>query len=147
MEPLMDAGRTVLLVEDDAARAGLLRHVMAGWVSPPRVQTVRTGKEALAYLRRDGAYAAAPRPHLVLLDLHLPGLDGRDVLRALKADPRLRRIPVVVMSASEEEDDVAACYDLHANGYVTKAFSLQEMDRDLRAIAGFWLETARLTLG
>lgn len=144
---MIQTDKAILVVEDDPARIGLLRHAMAAWGPGARLHVARDGAEALAFLHREGAYTDSPRPQLVLLDLHMPGPDGRDVLRVLKADPCLRRIPVVVMSASDEEEDVASCYDLHANGYVVKAFTLEQLTHDLRAIAAFWLETARLTIG
>jgi CheY-like chemotaxis protein len=100
---------------------------------------VKDGIEALAFLRRQGAYAAAPRPHLIVLDLNLPRKDGREVLADIKADDTLKRIPVVVLTTSQDEQDVLKSYNLHANCYITKPVDLDQFVRVVRSIEDFWL--------
>jgi len=99
---------------------------------------------ALAFLRRQGPHAEAPRPDLVLLDLNLPRCDGREVLRALKGDPALRTIPVVVLTTSAAEQDVLRAYNLHANCYITKPVDLGRFEDVVRGIEAFWLTQVRL---
>lgn len=135
------AAAPILLVEDDLAdvemtliaarRAGISR----------RIEVARDGREALAYLQGD-ARQEAPHPGLVLLDLNLPGVDGREVLARLKADPLLRRIPVVILTTSEAEDDIARAYDLHANSYLTKPLGMDDFVQMIRALKEFWCDTA-----
>ncbi|HKH04228.1 MAG TPA: response regulator, partial [Acidimicrobiales bacterium] len=110
----------VLLVEDDEGDILMTREALAEGKVINRLNVVNDGVEALAYLRRDGGYAEASRPDLILLDLNLPKLDGRQVLEEVKADDGLRRIPVIVLTTSAAEADVLRSYDDHANAYVTK---------------------------
>lgn len=102
------------------------------------------GTQALAYLRQEGAYADAPRPDLILLDLNLPGIDGRDVLRTIKEDGQLRHIPVVILSSSEAEQDIAMAYDSYANCYVTKPTDFDQFVKVVRSIEDFWFSIVRL---
>jgi chemotaxis family two-component system response regulator Rcp1 len=102
------------------------------------------GELALAFLRREGCYANAPRPDVVLLDLNLPKKDGREVLTELKADPRLRRIPVVVLTTSSNEEDILRAYDLHANCYITKPVDLDQFISVVQSIESFWLTIVTL---
>jgi CheY-like chemotaxis protein len=102
------------------------------------------GDEALAFLRREGEFALSPRPHLILLDLNLPRRDGREVLREIKSDPSLRRIPVVVLTTSQSADDIAAVYDLSANCYITKPVDLNRFLEVVRLIQEFWLTAVKL---
>src|SRR4029079_10656167 len=97
------------------------------------------GVEALSFLHREGPYAEAPRPDLILLDLNLPRKDGREVLAEIKADDKLRRIPVVVLTTSQDEQDVFKSYNLHANCYVTKPVDLEQFMTVVRSIEDFWL--------
>ncbi|WP_242419117.1 response regulator, partial [Frankia sp. CpI1-P] len=108
------------------------------------LNVVSDGVEALAYLRGEGEYAGAPRPDLILLDLNLPRRDGREVLREVKADERLRRIPVVVLTTSEAEEDVLRSYDLHANAYITKPVDFERFVAVVRHIDDFFVTVARL---
>lgn len=133
----------VLLVEDNPADVRLTEEALREGTAPLHLSVTPDGEEALAFLRREGRYAAAPRPDLVLLDLNLPRLDGRAVLAAIKADPSLRRIPVVVLSTSEAEADIATSYDLHANCYVSKSPDLDQFFRVMRMIEEFWLAVVR----
>ena len=109
-----------------------------------RLNVVGDGVEAVSYLRRDGAYADAVRPDLVLLDLNLPKRDGRQVLEEIKADPDLRRIPIVVLTTSEAEEDVLRSYDLHANAYVTKPVDFERFVEVIRQIDEFFISVVRL---
>jgi CheY-like chemotaxis protein len=102
------------------------------------------GVEALAFLRREGRHAAAPRPDVILLDLNLPRMDGREVLAALKADPALRRIPVVILTTSQDEQDVLRAYELHANCYITKPVDLDQFIAVIQSIESFWLTIVTL---
>ena len=108
------------------------------------VSVAGDGVEGMAYLRRDGQYAEAARPDLVLLDLNLPRKDGREVLAEIKADEDLRRIPVVVMTSSSAEQDILRSYDLQANCYVTKPVDLEQLFEMVKAIKDFWLSLVKL---
>lgn len=132
----------VLLVEDDDADADLAREALAGSPLATELHVVADGASALAFLRRTGAHAAAPVPDLVLLDLNMPGMDGRSVLTEVKRDPALRDIPVVVLSSSASPRDVACAYALSANSYVTKPVGLAAYLATIRAIERFWLGVA-----
>jgi len=103
-----------------------------------RLAVAVDGVEGMNYLRREGTYADAPRPHLVLLDLNLPRKDGRQVLAEMKADPDLRRIPVVVLTTSQADQDISRCYDLHANCYITKPVDLDRFISVVRSIEEYW---------
>lgn len=102
------------------------------------------GIEALAYLRRESGYENVRHPDLILLDLNLPQKDGREVLAAIKTDEKLRRIPVIVLSTSQAEQDILKSYDLHANAYVTKPSNLEQFITAVKSIGEFWLETVKL---
>lgn len=134
----------ILLAEDSPADQRLTRLALAEARQPNEVHVVGDGVEALAFLRRQGPYAAAPRPDLVLLDLNMPRMGGREVLEVLKQDPDLRRIPVVVLTTSASPDDVAQIYALHGNSYVRKPVDLDEFLRVMRTIEDFWLQTVEL---
>lgn len=137
-------GLRLLLVEDDPADILLLREVLTEAKVALDLQVINGGEEALAYLRRQGRHAGAPRPDLIMLDLNLPGLSGRQVLQAIKDDPELWPIPVVVLSASQAEDDVVECYRLKANCYIVKPVILEQFIEVIRAIERFWLFTVKL---
>lgn len=139
-----DDGRrpVVLLVEDSPADVDLTCEALASTGRVGRVCVVRDGAAALAFLRREGAFAGAPIPDLVLLDLNLPGLDGRGVLAEIGRDPALRRVPVVMLSSSAAPDDVAGAYAAGANGYVTKPVGWEQYLAAVRAIEHFWLSLA-----
>jgi chemotaxis family two-component system response regulator Rcp1 len=140
----MDGAVEILLVEDNPADARLTREVFEGGRLTTHLNVVADGEEALAFLRREGAYADSPRPKLVLLDLNLPRKDGREVLQELKSDPMLSRIPVIVLTTSAAEADILHSYDLQANCFITKPLDLDEFFEVVRAIEDFWLTTARL---
>jgi len=108
---------------------------------------VSDGVEAMAFLRREGRYAEAPRPELILLDLNLPRKDGREVLAEIKNDNNLKRIPVVILTSSEAEQDVVKSYDLHANCYVTKPVELDQFIGVIKNIEQFWFTVVKHPLG
>jgi CheY-like chemotaxis protein len=105
---------------------------------------VNDGAEALRCLRREGKFKDSPRPELILLDLNLPVKDGREVLAEIKADPSLKRIPVVVLTTSKAEEDILKTYNLHANCYITKPVDLEQFVTVVRYIEDFWLAIVRL---
>jgi chemotaxis family two-component system response regulator Rcp1 len=136
--------KTIFLVEDNKADIRLIQEVLKNSSVPHQVVTVRNGMDAMAYLRREGEYADALRPDLILLDLNLPRKDGREVLAEIKADPTLKRIPVVVLTTSRNEDDISQSYELHVNCYITKSRNLSELFHIVKGIEEFWLKTATL---
>jgi chemotaxis family two-component system response regulator Rcp1 len=140
----MDGTLEILLVEDNPADARLTREVFEGGRLSTHLNIVADGEQALAFLRREGIYEAAPRPKLVLLDLNLPRKDGREVLEELKSDRVLCRIPVIVLTTSAAESDILRSYELQANCFITKPLDLDEYFSVVRAIEDFWLSTARL---
>jgi CheY-like chemotaxis protein len=137
----------VLLVEDNPGDVRLMQESLREGKVRVRLAVAADGEEALALLRREGPYAAAARPDLILLDLNLPRKDGREVLAEIKADPHLRRIPVVVLTSSQAEKDIAISYDLNANCYVTKPVDLQQFMSVVRSIEEFWLTVVTLPAG
>jgi CheY-like chemotaxis protein len=134
----------VLLVEDDAGDVLLIREAFEHNKVHNTLAVVSDGVEAIAYLRRQGAHANAPRPDLVLLDLNLPRKDGREVLAEVKDDPELRAIPVVVLTTSQAEEDVLRSYDLHANAYVTKPVDFDRFIEVVRQIDEFFVSVVKL---
>jgi CheY-like chemotaxis protein len=134
----------VLLVEDDRGDTLMIKEAFADNKVRNRLNCVADGVEALAFLRREGEYADAPRPDLVLLDLNLPRKDGREVLQEIKNDPELRTIPVVVLTTSEAEEDILRSYELHANAYVTKPVDFDRFIEVVRQIDEFFVEVVRL---
>ena len=134
----------VLLVEDDAGDVLLIREAFEHNKVHNNLEVVSDGVEAIAYLRREGEHAGAPRPDLILLDLNLPRKDGREVLAEVKEDPDLRRIPVVVLTTSKAEEDVLRSYDLHANAYVTKPVDFDRFIEVVRQIDEFFVSVVKL---
>ena len=134
----------VLLVEDDPGDVLMTQEAFAENKVANRLTVVSDGVEALEYLRREGAHAEAATPDLVLLDLNLPRMDGREVLAAMKQDADLRRIPVVVLTTSEAEEDVLRSYSLHANAYVTKPVDFERFIDVVRQIDDFFVQVVRL---
>jgi CheY-like chemotaxis protein len=128
----------ILLAEDDEADVALVEDAFATHGLTGELHCVRDGVEALAFLRRDDPYADAPRPDLVLLDLNMPRMSGRDVLAAVKADEGLKTIPVVVFSTSAVPADVVDSYGSHANAYVTKPIDLEAFEQVITQIHGFY---------
>jgi chemotaxis family two-component system response regulator Rcp1 len=129
----------ILLVEDSTGDADLAREALEGSKFHNELHVVDDGEKAMAFLRREGPYADAPRPGLILLDLNLPRKDGRQVLAEIKSDDDLRRIPVVILTTSHAEEDVIKSYDLHANCFITKPIDLNQFLNVVKAIEDFWL--------
>jgi CheY-like chemotaxis protein len=134
----------ILLVEDDPGDVLITREAIEGSKVANRLTVVSNGEEALQFLQREEPYADAPRPGLVLLDLNLPRLDGREVLARIKADPDLRRIPVVVLTTSSSDEDIVRSYDLHANAYVTKPVDFDQFMSVVRQIDEFFVSIVAL---
>ena len=134
----------VLIVEDNVPDARLIESILRRGPVPKTVRVVGGGVDAMAFLRREGAFVEASRPSLVLLDLNLPGKDGREVLEEMKGDPDLRCIPVVVLTTSGAPTDVRHAYDLHANAYIVKPVGLDAFTAAIRAVEEFWLATAQI---
>ena len=134
----------ILMVEDNPADIELAREALTDLSARKNITVAEDGEEGLSLLRREGRYEHAPQPDLILLDLNLPTIDGRDVLAEIKSDPNLRRIPVVILTSSQNEDDIIQTYDLHANAYVVKPLGLDEFIEVMRAMEGFWLGFVKL---
>ncbi|MCU1401628.1 MAG: response regulator [Acidimicrobiales bacterium] len=134
----------ILLVEDDPGDVLMTQEAFHDYKIANRLSVVTNGEDAIAYLRKQGRFADAPTPDLVLLDLNLPRRDGREVLHDIKGDPELRRIPIVILTTSEAEEDVIAAYDLHANAYVRKPVDFDQFVIAVRAIDDFFITVVRL---
>jgi CheY-like chemotaxis protein len=137
----------VLLVEDNPGDVRLVREAFREGGMNVHLTVASDGEEALAVLRREGSFAALARPALILLDLNLPRMSGRELLAAIKADEGLRRIPVVVLTSSRREQDILASYDLNANSCITKPANLEQFMEVVRSIEQFWLKVATLPPG
>jgi two-component system, chemotaxis family, response regulator Rcp1 len=134
----------ILLVEDNPGDARLTMEALKEGKVSNRLSHVADGAAALAFLKRAAPYASAPRPDVILLDLNLPKKDGREVLAEVKADPNLRRIPIVVLTTSQAEQDILRAYNLNANCYVTKPVDLDQFLKVIRSIEEFWLTIVKL---
>lgn len=134
----------ILLVEDNPADVRLTREALHDARIANRLHVVIDGEKALAFLRRQPPYEDAPRPGLVLLDLNLPRVDGREVLAQIKTDPELHSIPVIVLTTSKAEGDILLSYDRHANCYITKPVDFAEFVSALQSLESFWLAVVTL---
>ena len=135
----------VLLIEDNPTYVRLAQEAFAAGITMPHLQIIGDGAEALRYLRKEGPFQDAPRPDLVLLDLSLPKVSGSEVLRAVKSDPELKRIPIIVLTTSNNSSrEIAAIYELHANCCVNKPASLDAFIRFIQAVQHFWFEVVTL---
>jgi CheY-like chemotaxis protein len=134
----------VLLVEDDPGDVLMTREAFQDYKIANQLHVVQDGADALSFLRHEGEFSQAPRPDLVLLDLNLPRVDGREVLQAIKSDAELASIPVVVLTTSEAEEDVLRSYSLHANAYVTKPVDFERFINVIRQIDDFFITVVRL---
>lgn len=135
--------RVVLLVEDNPGDVRLTQEALDG-EDGIEVEVASSGKDALAYLNREPPHEDAPRPDLVLLDLNLPGVDGREVLEKIKTDPDLRAIPVIVLTTSSADRDVEEVYAQHANAFVSKPLELDRFLEVMSILQSFWFDVAEL---
>jgi len=136
--------KIIFLVEDNKADVRLIQEAFKNSSLSHEMLTVRDGIEAMAFLNREGEYNTAPRPDLILLDLNLPKKDGREVLAEIKTDSKLKRIPVIVLTTSQNEEDIFQSYDLHVNCYITKSRNISQLFKIVKRIEDFWLETVTL---
>jgi len=134
----------VLLVEDDPGDALMIRESFEHHEITHALHHVTDGVEALRFLRREDEFAGRPRPDLILLDLNLPRMDGREVLREVKGDPTLRAIPIIVLTTSEADEDILRSYELHANAYVTKPVDLDQFMEVIRMTDDFFVNVVKL---
>ncbi|HEY9727059.1 MAG TPA: response regulator [Chroococcales cyanobacterium] len=134
----------MLLVEDDVGDIDLTKEALEESKLQVSLNVVRDGVEAIAYLRREGEYTQATRPDLILLDLNLPRLNGREVLQEIKNDDKLKLIPIVVLSTSDTHEDIRSSYDLGANCYINKPLGMDEFIKIVQAIENFWFTIVQL---
>ena len=134
----------ILLVEDNPGDVRLVREAFSEVAAPYNISVVEDGIEAMRYLNREDQYSEVPRPDLIILDLNLPKKDGREVLREIKSDEELKRIPVVVLTTSSAEEDILRSYNLHANCYITKPVDLEQFFKLVHSIENFWLTVVKL---
>lgn len=141
-----DNGRPIeiLLVEDNPGDVRLTQEAFRENKIRNKLNVVNDGEQALAFLRREGVYANVARPGLILLDLNLPRVDGREVLAQIKSDPELRHIPVVILTTSQAEEDIVKSYALHANCYITKPVDLERFMQVVKEVEHFWLSVVNL---
>ncbi|BCR04211.1 two-component system response regulator [Desulfuromonas versatilis] len=134
----------ILLVEDNPGDIRLTQEALKEAKIFNNLHVARDGEEALAFLKRTAPFLQAPRPDIILLDLNLPKLDGREVLGEIKQDPQLRSIPVVILTTSDAEEDILKAYDLHANCYINKPVDLQKFMEIVKQIEAFWFSIVKL---
>ena len=134
----------ILLVEDNPGDVRLTQEALKEGKIINNLHMAKDGVEAISFLRREGEYADAARPDLILLDLNLPKKDGREVLMEIKKDEELRRIPVVVLTTSRAEEDIIRTYDCHANCYITKPVDFDQFINVVKSIENFWLSVVKL---
>jgi two-component system response regulator len=137
----------ILLVEDNLGDIRLTQVALKDSKIANTLNVVKDGVDALAYLRREGPFANAARPDIILLDLNLPRKDGREVLEEIKADESLRRIPVVVLTTSSADEDIVRSYNLHANCFITKPVDLNSFVTIVKSIEHFWFQIVKLPPG
>lgn len=136
--------KTILLVEDNKADVRLIEEALKNSSLTYEMAMVRDGVAAMAYLHQSGEYATASRPDLIILDLNLPKKDGREVLAEIKTNSQFKRIPVIILTTSKNEDDIQQSYDLNANCFITKSRNLSQLFTIVRRIEEFWLTTVTL---
>ncbi len=134
----------ILLVEDNEGDVGLVEEVFEDARIRNIIHVAEDGEEAMQFLNKEKKFVNAPTPDLILLDLNLPGKDGREVLEEIKTDNKLKSIPVVVLTTSKAEEDIIKSYDLHANSYITKPVDFDQFIRVVKSIEDFWLEVVKL---
>jgi CheY-like chemotaxis protein len=134
----------ILMVEDNRDDVELVREAFKDLKTDVEVYVAENGVEAMSFLRREGKYANAPHPHIVVLDLNLPKKNGHEVLAEIKSDEELRRIPVVIMTTSDHKGDIKRAYDSHANCYIVKAANFNESVKTVKSLQNFWFSTVEL---
>lgn len=134
----------ILLIEDNPGDVRLTKEVLKEGKVSNNLSVVKDGVEAIKFLRREGQYAAEPQPDLILLDLNLPRMDGREVLEKIKKDPNWQLIPVVILTTSSAEEDIIKSYNLHANCYITKPVDLDQFINVVKSVEDFWLTVVKL---
>ena len=134
----------ILLVEDNPADARLIKEVFKDTKTKNRLYVVKDGVEAMAFLNQEFEYADIPRPDVILLDLNLPRKDGREVLKELKEDDILKRVPIVILTTSSAEEDIIKTYNNHANCYITKPVDFDQFLKVINSIEDFWLSVVKL---
>jgi chemotaxis family two-component system response regulator Rcp1 len=134
----------ILLVEDNPGDARLTREALSMSKIHNNLHYARDGEEAIRFLKRQGPFADAPKPDLILLDLNLPKRDGREVLEDIKKDPLLMHVPVVILTSSQAEEDILRAYRLHANCFITKPVDLEQFNKVVRSIEQFWFTIVKL---
>ena len=134
----------ILLVEDNPGDVRLTKEAFKEGKLKNNLHVVKDGVEAMAFLQKEGKYASASCPDLILLDLNLPKKDGREVLKEIKADENLRRIPVVILTTSKSEEDILKTYDLHANCFITKPVDMEQFIKIVKYIEEFWFTIVKL---
>ena len=134
----------ILLVEDNAGDVGLIEEVFEEAKIRNNIHVAEDGEEAMLYLRGKGKFSGSPRPDIIILDFNLPNKDGREVLREIKEDDKLKNIPVVVLTTSNAEKDILRAYELHANAYITKPIDFNQFIKVVGSIENFWLEIVQL---
>ena len=136
--------KIILLVEDSKADIRLVQEVLKTSTVPHQLMIVRNGMDAMAYLRKEGEFNESPRPNLIILDLNLPRKDGREVLAEIKSDPDLKRIPVIVLTTSSNDEDIQESYDLYVNCYITKSRNVKDLFKLVKGLESFWLDMVTL---
>lgn len=136
--------RTILVIESNAEHLQIVEAVLTKNATHSQIVTLSNGMQAIQYLRHQGDFATATRPDLILLDLNLPDKDGRDILAEIKADPQLKRIPIVVLTTAASEEDVFKAYALQGNCFVIKSFDSEQLAKIVQRIEEFWLEIVTL---
>ncbi len=140
----MKPEHTILLVEDNPADVRLIKETFKDFKISNNLSVAKDGVEAMAFIKKEGVFSGAPRPDVILMDLNLPKKSGFEVLAELRQIPVLKRIPVVILSTSDSEQDILKSYDLHANCFVTKPVGLDEFIKIVMSIEDFWLSIVKL---
>ncbi len=134
----------ILLIEDNPGDVRLTQECLRKSKIANRLSIVEDGVEATQFLQQEGKFAQSPRPDIILLDLNLPRKDGREILAEIKADQKLKHIPVLILTSSDAEADIHRAYELHANCYITKPIIFEDFIRIITSIENFWLSIVRL---
>lgn len=142
--PRQDPPFEILIVDDDKMDIKFLNRALEKVPRPHTVRSVFDGRQAMAYLRREGDYAGSPKPDLIFLDLNMPRMNGHEVLTELKQDPELRDIPVIVLTTSKDERTVQRAYQSQANSYIVKPVSFEDLVQVASTVADYWLKTVKL---